>query len=346
MSKAAIGRLAVLSLLWGSVFLWIKISGYGFSPVEMVFVRLVLGAAVILSIGYAKGQKLPRDRTVLGHMAVAALLGNAVPWLLFAEGERTGSSNIAGIVSGTGPVWTLGAAVLLGTEKRLGAARIWGMVVGLLGVVLVAAPWSDGTHVSTTSVIYFALGAVSFGSSFAYVGRFLTGRGIPVFMLVGGQLAMAAVMTLVAVPFIGLEPVEWRTDSVIALVILGVMCTGFAVLLNTIIIGKDGPAAAATVIYLMTVVSVVLGAVFLDEPLGWTVLLGTVAVLVATGLLRRKPAEPAAPATSAEPAKEPAADGTVEAGAPAEAAGAAPERDAPDAGAPAAAPARTSAAGS
>ena len=203
-------------------------------------------------------------------------------------------------------MWTLGAAVLLGTEKRLGAARIWGMAIGLLGVVLVAAPWSDGTHVSTTSVVYFALGAVSFGSSFAYVGRFLTGRGIPVFMLAGGQLAIAAVMTLIAIPFIGLEPVEWRTDSVIALIILGVMCTGFAVLLNTIIIGKDGPAAAATVIYLMTVVSVVLGAVFLDEPLGWTVLLGTVAVLAATALLRRKPAP--APEPAADEAPEPAQD--------------------------------------
>ncbi|MEV4506187.1 DMT family transporter [Streptomyces klenkii] len=302
MSKGAVLRLSALSLLWGSVFLWIKISGYAFSPVEMVFVRLVLGAAVLLTIGVAKGQKLPRDKKVLGHMAVAAFLGNAVPWLLFAEGERTGSSNIAGIVSGTGPVWTLGAAVLLGSEKRLGAARVWGMVIGLLGVVLVAAPWSDGTHASTGSIVCFVLGAVSFGSSFAYVGRFLAGRGIPVFMLAGGQLAIAALMTLVAVPFIGLEPVEWRTDSVIALIILGIVCTGFAVLLNTIIITKDGAAAAATVIYLMTVVSVVLGAVFLDEPLGWTVLLGTAAVLAATALLRRKPAPAPAPAADPAPA--------------------------------------------
>ncbi|MFI5824774.1 DMT family transporter [Streptomyces rishiriensis] len=307
MKSGALLRLSGLSLLWGSVFLWIKISGYGFSPVEMVFVRLVLGAAVLMAIGLSRGQRPPRDRRLLGHMAVAALLGNAVPWLLFAQGEVTGSSNVAGIISGTGPVWTLGAAVLLGSEKRLGAARILGMAVGLLGVVLVAAPWSPGTHASTSSVICFVLGAVSFGSSFAYVGRFLAGRGIPVFMLAGGQLTIAAVLTLVAVPFIGLEPVEWRTDSVIALIVLGVVCTGFAVLLNTVIITKDGPAAAATVIYLMTVVSVVLGAVFLDEPLGWSVLLGTAAVLVAIALLRRKPvdkpAQQAAPAGAPAPAK-------------------------------------------
>ncbi|MFB7512977.1 DMT family transporter [Streptomyces sp. NPDC056144] len=289
MKTGALLRLSGLSLLWGSVFLWIKISGYGFAPVATVFVRLVLGAAVLMAIGLAKGQRPPRDKTTLGHMAVAALLGNTVPWLLFAQGEIDGSSNVAGIVSGTGPVWTLGAAVLLGSEKRLGAARVWGMAIGLLGVVLVAAPWDPGTHASTGSIVCFVLGAISFGSSFAYVGRFLAGRGTPVLMLAGGQLSIAALLTLLAVPFLGLDPVEWRTDSTIALIILGVVCTGLAVLLNTVIITKDGPAAAATVIYLMTVVSVVLGAVFLGEPLNWTVLLGTAAVLAATTLLRRKP---------------------------------------------------------
>ncbi|MEU6541307.1 DMT family transporter [Streptomyces sp. NPDC047000] len=302
MKSGALLRLSGLSLLWGSVFLWIKISGRGFSPVEMVFVRLVLGAAVLLAIGLGRGQRLPRDRRVLGHLAVAALLGNTVPWLLFAQGEIDGSSNVAGIVSGTGPVWTLGAAVLLGTEKRLGAARMWGMAVGLLGVVLVAAPWNPGTHASTSSIVCFVLGAVSFGSSFAYIGRFLANRGIPVFMLAGGQLGIAAVLTLAAVPFLGLDPVRWRTDSVVALIVLGVVCTGFAVLLNTVIITKDGPAAAATVIYLMTVVSVVLGAAVLGESLAWTVLLGTAAVLLAIALLRRKPAPEPAPATDAVPA--------------------------------------------
>jgi drug/metabolite transporter (DMT)-like permease len=301
MKAGALVRLGGLSLMWGSVFLWIKISGYAFSPVEMVFARLLLGAVVVMAIGLMRGQRPPREAKAIGHLVVAALLGNVIPWLLFAQGEIEGSSNIAGIVSGTGPVWTLVAAVLLGSEKRLGAARIWGMVIGLTGVVLVAAPWNPGTHASLTSVILFALGAVSFGSSFAYIGRFLTGRGIPVFMLAGSQLSIAAVLTLVAFPFFGLQSVQWRTDSTVSLIILGVVCTGFAVLLNTVIITKDGPAVSATVIYLMTVVSVILGSLVLGEPLGWTVVVGTVAVLAATALLRRKPAEPVKAAVS-EPA--------------------------------------------
>jgi drug/metabolite transporter (DMT)-like permease len=297
MKKEAVVRLGVLSLLWGSVFLWIKIAGYGFSPVEMVLVRLVLGAGVLLALGFKRGLRLPTDRTVLGHMFVTGLLGNVIPWLLFAYGERTASSNIAGIISGTGPVWTMAAALALGSERRLGRLRALGVGVGLAGVVMVAAPWSDGTHVSVHVAIYFLLGAMSFGSSFAYMGRFLTGRGIPGLMLAGGQLGIAALITLALVPFFGLTAVHWQADSVIALIILGIVCTGFAVLLNTDIIVRDGAAAASTVIYLMTVVSVVLGAVVLGDPMGWTVLLGTVAVLAAIAFMRHKPAvaEPAQP---------------------------------------------------
>ncbi|MFJ9695593.1 DMT family transporter [Kitasatospora sp. NPDC101183] len=303
MSTSALLRLSVLSLVWGSVFLWIKLAGDGFSPIEMVLARLVLGAAVVLAIGFAKRQRLPKGLATWGHLGVAALLGNTLPWLLFAYGERDGSSSIAGILSGTAPVWTMTAAVLLGSEKRLGLGRLGGIALGVLGVVLVSAPWSHDAHVTASSLVSCVLGAVSFGSSFAYVGRFLAPRGIPVFMLAGGQLGTAAVLSALAAPFLGLPAVHASAKATVALIVLGVVCTGFAVLLNTVIITKDGPAASATVVYLMTVVSVVLGGVVLDEPLGWTVIAGTAAVLGATVLLRRRPAPvPAAAAPLSEPA--------------------------------------------
>ncbi|MGW1926932.1 EamA family transporter, partial [Streptomyces massasporeus] len=143
--------------------------------------------------------------------------------------------------------------------------------------------------------------SISFGASFAYMGKYLVGKGIPPLMLAGGQLSAATVLLLVAFPFLGLQTITWRTDSVISVLILGVVCTGFAALLNFELIIKDGPTVASTVTYLMTAVAVVLGAVVLDEPLGWTVWLGAVAVLAATGLLRRKPRPAPEPAPEAAP---------------------------------------------
>ncbi|MFE7600963.1 DMT family transporter [Streptomyces sp. NPDC057494] len=314
MSKATYTRLAALSLIWGSVFLWIKIAGYGFSPVQMVLIRLALGAVVILAIGYAKGLRLPKERATWGHLTVAALLGNAVPWTLYAEGEIAGSSSVAAVVNGSAPIWTLAAALLLGQEKRVSGYKAGGVLLGLGGTALIASPWNSASAGTGWSILCFVLGSISFGASFAYMGKFLVGKGIPPLMLAGGQLSVATVLLLAAFPFLGLQTVTWRTDSVISVLVLGVVCTGFAALLNFELIIKDGPTVASTVTYLMTAVAVVLGAVVLREPLGWTVWLGAVAVLAATGLLRRKPrpaAEPAAETaaeTAAEAAAEPASE--------------------------------------
>ncbi|MDT0486901.1 DMT family transporter [Streptomyces doebereineriae] len=304
MSRATYARLAALSLIWGSVFLWIKISGYGFSPVQMVLIRLALGAAVILAIAYAKGLKLPKDAVVWGHITVAALLGNAIPWTLYAEGERNGSSSVAAVVNGSAPIWTLAAALLLATEKRITGAKAAGVLLGLGGTALIASPWNGAGTGSGASILCFFLGSISFGASFAYMGKFLVGRGIPPLMLAGSQLTVATGLLLVAFPFLGLQPVIWRTDAVISVIILGVVCTGFAALLNFELIIKDGATVASTVTYLMTAVAVVLGAVALNEPLGWTVWAGAVAVLAATGLLRKKPRTPAAAAPTEAAARQ------------------------------------------
>jgi len=307
MSKATYARLAALSLIWGSVFLWIKVSGYGFSPVQMVLIRLAMGALVIVAIGYARGLRLPKGAATWGHLTVAALLGNAVPWTLYAEGERHGSSSVAAVVNGSAPIWTLAAALLLGQEKRITGAKAAGVLLALGGTALIASPWSGSESGDGTSLLCFVLGSVSFGSSFAYMGKFLVKRGIPPLMLAGGQLSTATVLMLLAFPFLGLQGVTWRTDSVLSLVVLGVLCTGVAALLNFELIIKDGATVASTVTYLMTAVAVVLGAVALHEPLGWTVWVGAVAVLAATGLLRRKPAPKAEPRPEQQPSSAPPA---------------------------------------
>ncbi|HYY80111.1 MAG TPA: EamA family transporter, partial [Actinomycetes bacterium] len=62
-------RLALLALLWGSNFLWIKVALRGLSPVQLTLVRLVLGAAVLLSIARAQRLGLPRGAGAWGRLA-------------------------------------------------------------------------------------------------------------------------------------------------------------------------------------------------------------------------------------------------------------------------------------
>jgi drug/metabolite transporter (DMT)-like permease len=302
-SNKSLLRLGSLGLIWGSVFFFIKLAGFGFSPVQMVFLRLVLGALVLVPFVFARGLRLPAKASVWGHLLVAAFLGNALPWTLFAWGEHAGSSALAGVVNSTTPVWTVIVAFLIGNERRIGLPKGIGLALGIAGTLLIAAPWQAAGAGDTGPLIAFVVGTVSLGASFAYMGRFLAGRGTPPLVLAASQLLAASVIMLVALPFAGLQPIDLRLDSVLAILVLGPISTGAAYVLNFQLIAKDGPTVASTVTYLFPVVSSALGALFLNEAVTWAMVVGAVAALAGVTLVRRppKPVTPAVPA--AEPAK-------------------------------------------
>ena len=83
-------RMAVLAVLWGSGFLWIKLAlDGGLAPLEISVVRCLLGGGVLLALARSAGQRLPRDRGTWGHLVVAAFFCNVVPFLLFGVGEQS-----------------------------------------------------------------------------------------------------------------------------------------------------------------------------------------------------------------------------------------------------------------
>ena len=98
-NNATAARFLVLAALWGSSFTFIKVSLEGLTPGQLVLTRLVLGAAVLLSVAAVKGVRLPRSRRVWGHVAVAAALGNVAPFLLLSYGERSAGAGMAGCSS-------------------------------------------------------------------------------------------------------------------------------------------------------------------------------------------------------------------------------------------------------
>ncbi len=142
MASPSLARLVLLALLWGSSFLWIKLALDGLSPVQLVLVRLALGAAVLAVIVRIRRLRLPRDRTTWIHLTIAALVANAIPYLLFAIGEQTVSSSLAGALNATTPLWTLGIGLAARTERQVTPLRVLGLLVGFTGALVILAPWT------------------------------------------------------------------------------------------------------------------------------------------------------------------------------------------------------------
>ncbi|AIJ24469.1 hypothetical protein AMETH_4377 [Amycolatopsis methanolica 239] len=280
------GRMGVLALLWGSAFLWIKLALRGFTPIEVAVLRSVLGAAVLFVLARIAGQRTPRGRAMWGRLAVAAFFCNAVPFALFSIGEQTVDSGIAGVLNATTPLWSLLIGLVVGTERGIHPARPGGLLLGFAGVLLIFAPWQRAGLFGWGALALVAA-ATSYAIAFAYMARILAGTGGPV-GISAAQLAVASGLASLALPLEGARP-AFDGLAVLAVVLLGVFGTGFTFYLNYRLIEDEGPTGAAVVGYLLPVVSVVLGAVVLGEPVTPRVVAGMLVVLAGVGLTRTKP---------------------------------------------------------
>ncbi|MCX4747977.1 DMT family transporter [Kitasatospora sp. NBC_01287] len=306
--------MAVLALLWGSGFLWIKLAlDGGLSPLHITVIRSLLGAGVLLLLARARGGRLPRDRRTWGHLVVAAFFCNALPFFLQGIAEQSVDSGVAGVLNATTPLWSLAIGTALGTERGLGPVRVAGLLVGFGGAVLIFAPWQRGGLAGWGGAALLA-SSLSYAVAFAYMARYLVGSGSAPLARSAAQLLAAAGLSSLALPA-GPAAAASATPTlgaVAAVVVLGVLGTGVTFHLNTRLIADEGPTAAATVGYLLPVVSVGLGAIVLGERVGGRVLAGMALVLIGVGLTRRqrRPRSGTAAPTAAGPPGAPSRRGT------------------------------------
>ncbi|MFF3457312.1 DMT family transporter [Streptomyces sp. NPDC002730] len=293
--------MGVLALLWGSGFLWIKLAlNNGLSPVQITFTRCALGALVLAALCFSARQRLPRDRATWGHLIVAAFFCNALPFALFSIGQQTVDSGVAGALNATTPLWSLLIGIAIGAERGPHPVRLGGLLLGFAGTLLIFAPWQQSGLASWGSLAILAA-AVSYAVAFAYMGRKLTGKGTAPIALSAAQLLTATGLSTLALPAGGLQSVHINLVGVTAVVVLGIFGTGFTFALNYRLIADEGATGAATVGYLLPVVSMALGAIVLSEELTDRVVAGMVVVLVGVGLTRWRKRTPV---PSAEVTKE------------------------------------------
>jgi drug/metabolite transporter (DMT)-like permease len=267
-------------VLWGSGFLFVKLALRGLSPSQVVLGQLAFGALVLLITLAIRRQSLPHASREWVYLAGMAVLANIAPYLLFSWSEQRINAGLAGVLSGTTPLLTLLLARAFGVG-RLTPRRVLGLALGLAGVVLLAAPWHDGSRVVSLVGVLAALGAAAcYAGSYVYARLLLTNRGMEPLVLAAAQLTLGTVLLGAAVPWIGRQPIMLSSSVVFSVVALGVLSTGIAYVLNYRLIQDEGPTAASMTNYLTPVVAVLLGIAFVDERLTWNLVIGTVMILV------------------------------------------------------------------
>jgi len=266
-----------LSAIWGSSFLFIKVADRALAPATVALVRVAIGAATLLCVLTVRRLSLPRVPRVWAHLAVVALIGNALPFTLIAYGETHISSVLAGIWNAATPLLTLLVALVILREERPTRSRLLGLAIGFAGVVCLLGGALLGDLACLAAAALYAV-------AFPYTRRYLTPLGLPAPALAAGQLICASIELALLAPLLGGQVGRISPAVIGSLLALGALGTGVAYVLSYGLIERAGATTASTVTYLIPVFATVLGILVLGEQLQWNEPVGAVIVLLGVAI--------------------------------------------------------------
>lgn len=297
----------VLAAIWGMSFLFIKVGDESLAPLQVAFGRMCCGTAILVAVVLVRRERLPAGWRTWGHLAVAALALNALPFSLFAYGERHVSSVLAGIWNATTPLTTLPVAALLLADERANRRRVAGVAVGFAGVLVVLGVWSGLGRQDLRGDLLCLAAAACYGVGFPYTRRYLTGTASPL-SLACGQLVCGTVELGLVTPLVTSAPASLALRSVLAVVALGVFGTGIAYVLNYAVVQRAGATVGSTVTYVMPLFSTVAGVALLGEHLRWYEPAGAAVILLGAAMSQgRLLGRRGRPAAGSEPPDTPRA---------------------------------------
>lgn len=282
------GLFVVLAFAWGVGFTAIEVGLLELDPLLFAGFRFDVGALFTLLALAALGRlSVPRtraDRRAVGIAAVLLVFAN-VFFLFIGQVYTTGA--IAAVVYSLNPVMTAVFAAMLLEADRLDARDVAGVVLGLVGVGLVARPDPvDPTGTAIGALLVF--GAVlSVASGGVLVRRFdpeLDSLSVTGWAMAGG----AVLLHLASVATGETLTLPTQLDTLGAIAYLGLVASSLAYGIYFTLLERRGPFAVNLVNYAIPPVAAVVGWLLLDERLGWLALAGFGCIVAGFVLVNRR----------------------------------------------------------
>jgi drug/metabolite transporter (DMT)-like permease len=275
MTSRSLGVLLLLGSVWGASFLFIKVVVEEISPLALVEGRLTFGALTIVAVlAVGRRRSISTSPRLWAMAAGLAVLNNIIPFLLISWGEIHIESGRTAVLNSTMPLFTALFASLILVEERLTWLRLSGLLLGFLGVAILAG--GDSTNVTRSSVLgqMAVVGAAACYGASAVYARLLLHSEDPLSLsrlqLVTGALILAPVLFAVeGVPDYNLSLQAW-----LSLITLGVLGTGLAYGAFFWLLDAVGSVRASLVTYIIPIVGLFLGWAVLDESIGINTIFG------------------------------------------------------------------------
>lgn len=265
--------LILLALCWGPSFLFIKIAVVEIPPLLLAALRIGLGAVLLNAILLIKGDYLPKDKKFWLDVTIGGFFAIGLPFGLINWGQQFIDSGLASLINGLVPIFTIITAAVLMPSETIGENKIKAAGLGFIGLIILLYPsLKDGISASTFGIVAIALAAISYSIGLVYIKKRLT--GIASFKAPAAQLLVVS-FYLIPIGFLSKGSLDFLAVSLAAwgsVLALGVLGTAIAFIIYFKLIEQAGPSYASMVTYLMPVIGVILGVVFLKELLTiWTI---------------------------------------------------------------------------
>jgi drug/metabolite transporter (DMT)-like permease len=280
----------LLGALWGASFLFMRLGAAEFGALPTAGMRVAIAALFLLPLLLLRGQWQALSKH-WGKIFFLGMLNSGIPFALYAYALLSIRTGLSSLLNATVPLF--GALVAwLWLKDRPHGMKILGLLIGFVGVAMLA--WGkasfkpDASGLVTGWAVLACLGAcLCYGISASFTKRHL--GGVPSLVIATGSQLGATVG--LALPSLWLWPSQPPSPTAwLALLAVGVLCTGVAYVLFFRLIDKVGAAGALTVTFLIPVFAVLYGVVFLGESVtAWMLICGTVILLgtaLSMGLLK------------------------------------------------------------
>lgn len=235
-----------------------------FGPLPTAGLRIGIAAVFLLPIALACGHAADLHQH-WQRILVVGFLNSAIPFACYSYALLSVSTGLASILNATVPLF--GATVAwVWLKDQPGHSRIAGLLIGFTGVALLAwdkIGFKSDTHGGTTvAVLACLLACFCYGLAASFTRRYMAGMSSLV-LATGSQISAAVALSPLTWwywPQHPVSPTAW-----LAVLALGVLCTGVAYVLYFRLLERAGPARALSVTFGIPVFAVLYGVVLLDE---------------------------------------------------------------------------------
>ena len=279
--------LGFLGCVWGSSFILMQLGLQGVNSIQLGSLRILFAALFLMIVGFKQIAKIPFYKWK--YIALTSVFGTFVPAYLFAIALSKIDGSVSAILNSLTPLNTLLVGLFffgLDVQRR----QIFGVIIGFIGCVLLVL-FGDGEN--TTENNYYAIliviASIFYGINVNLIKKYLSDLK-PLAISTGNFVVMfvPALLVLYFSGFFDIVHQEKVQTSLGFIVVLGIVGTGFSNILFFKLIQLSSPVFASSVTYIIPVVAIMLGYLFMNETLSIVQVIGALVVLVGVYFSSRK----------------------------------------------------------